>query len=112
MVPGIYLVTFGRPGTSGGAKGVVVVEGDRVHGGDQSNLYRGRIEGEADSIRAKIRVTNHSGSPDTIFGPLKEFELEVAGEEVEGTFRLAGHIAGRPELRIGISGTWQQSLVD
>ena len=112
MVPGIYLVNFGRPGLPVGARGVVVIEGNRVHGGDQANVYRGRIEGAADALRASIRVTNHSGPPDTIFGPLKEFDLDLAGEEVEGTFRLDGTIVGRPELKIRISGTWQQGLVD
>ena len=111
MLTGIYFIDF-KSARQNGVGGLIVVDNGRVHGGDPYNLYRGHVEQTGDTLKARIRVTHYRGPTNTVFGPLKDFELELTGRANGPRFSLAGNIVGKPQFKIEITGDRKAELVD
>jgi hypothetical protein len=98
---GIYSITFAATG-SGAGIGLVVVDNGKIHGGDLSYLYRGRYDSDGSSVRATIHVSHYRGEPNSIFGPLRDFTLNLIGSAGDDTFNLSGQVQGYPQMGISI----------
>ncbi len=102
MKPGIYSVTFSSAdGHIGG--GLLVVDHDRMHGGDAGNAWRGRYEREGDLVKARIEVINWSGRPHSLFGPLQNFFVDLG-------FTATGQVVGHAALTLNLTGRRKAEL--
>lgn len=90
--------------------GVVVMETGRVLGGDAQYIYVGTYKIHNSQAHSRIKVTHYANEPFSIFGPIKEFELELTGTPAHDKFEMQGHVVGRPNLRIGIRFTRRAEL--
>ncbi|WP_286999654.1 MULTISPECIES: GrlR family regulatory protein [Comamonas] len=101
MTSGIFFVQFSVGPQDVGAGLAVLSNGD-VNGGDETYLYRGHIDSYGKQVKASIEVTHYRGPLNSVFGPLRNFTLDLTGTVDEQGFDIHGHIVGRstPEIRI------------
>ncbi len=109
MKPGIYSVTFtSADGHIGG--GLLVVDHDRMHGGDAGNAWRGRYQREGDLVKARIEVINWSGRPHSLFGPLQNFFVDLAFTAQGDDFTATGKVVGQASLTLNLTGRRKADL--
>jgi hypothetical protein len=102
MVSGIYSAEFASDKQMMG-RGVVIFSDNALHGGDEAYYYKGKYKRDGDNnISATVDVGNHSGSPTSIFGPLKSYRLTLNGVANDQGFTLSGHVKEQPSLMITI----------
>lgn len=97
MKDGLYHVSFKSNQQDFGA-GVVTVKDGKVNGGDYAYFYQGDITDES----ALLKVTRFNDQATSVFGPIKEFYLELKVKPVMGYHILEGHIQGQPAMQIQI----------
>lgn len=106
MQDGIYHVTFSSNSNDFG-QGIAVFKGDSVNGGDHGYLYTGTKSGQAGQFTSRLTIKQWNNSVQSVFGPAKEFVLELNGSASGGNGFLAhGHIAGQPQAKITIRGQY------
>lgn len=102
-VEGLWLLYIGdvyknavTPGT--GSAGVVVLDSQRLYGGDSAFFWTGRFEmGHAGSMRATAKVSHYNGSKESVFGfPFDEADIEMVAVRVDdrvmrATVQIKGH---------------------
>jgi hypothetical protein len=110
MDSGIYYVIF-KSQTGRFGDGLVVVDDGKIHGGDQSYLYCGRYKTDGQEIEAEIEVSYYRGEPQSIFGHLPKFSLNLSGNATNDAFTVAGRVFGQSQLVINIEGQKQANLV-
>lgn len=72
MLEALWSVEFiSNVGGTGG--GVVVLETQRLFGGDSQYFYVGTFKVEGPLVRATLKVTHYYGPPSSVFGPISEF---------------------------------------
>jgi len=110
MTPGIYLVTFLASSRAIGW-GLVVVDQERIHGGDHSYLYRGTYVTTGSAVNASIVVSHYQGELSSVLGPLNTFKLDLSGTHSEKGFVLSGHVEGQPQMAITVQGEKKADLL-
>ena len=96
MKSGIYSVNF-RSNSSDGEGGLVVLHDGLIHGGDTRYLYRGTYESENGKSVVNLGVQLYKGSPGSVFGPLKQFHLNlVVDDSDDDCFTAIGSVAELP----------------
>ena len=113
-VEALWSIEFMSNHTRLGGYGVVVLETDRILGGDSSFVYIGEYEYDAKSgvMQAKVRCTNDRKSQISVIG-LDDFELNLKGQLNDGnsrSFTLQGQVAKRPELDLQVRLTRRAEL--
>lgn len=101
MIDGIYSAAFGSSLGNVGT-GVAVFDGHRFHGGDLAYTYKGKFRLDQNKIIATADVSNYSGHPNSIFGPITSFRLTLNGVVTPAGFSLSGQVEGHPQLIIRI----------
>jgi len=109
MIEALYGVEFVSNNNNGGY-GVVVLETGRILGGDSSFVFVGDYEVENGTVRANVKCTNDREMLESIFGNLKEFNLQLEGALNEKEFILQGHMLENPEMKIGVKLTRRAEL--
>jgi hypothetical protein len=99
MLEALWSVEFSSNAQGFGA-GVIVFESSRAFGGDAQYFYIGRYKIVDGILKAEAKVTHYANLPNSIFGPLKEFNLRLEGKIAEPTFDLKGYLVERPEMKI------------
>ena len=86
----LYVAEFGDvAGASYRNGGVVVLETNRIFGGDSGYYYTGTFSIFGDRIEASARITKHNPSWANAFGDdARQFEIRVLGR-IEGEIILA-----------------------
>lgn len=97
MKDGLYHVNF-RSNQQDFGNGVVTVKEGRVNGGDYAYFYQGEITEDS----ALLKVTQHNAQATSVFGPIKEFFLELRVKPAGEAHILEGHVQGHPEMQIQI----------
>lgn len=97
MDPGLYITRFRTP--LDGAAGVIVVEGDRVRGGDSAMYYTGVISGSDKDIKVTLRVRQHDESRTSVFGDVTDFTLVLTGRKTGDTYAFEGRAERGPSFR-------------
>jgi hypothetical protein len=82
--------------------GVVVLETERILGGDGNFYYVGNYEIRGDKIVMKVRVRRHDGVGPPIFPGLDDYEVEGSGTIYEDTMMVGTEVVGRPDKHITI----------
>jgi hypothetical protein len=103
MVSGIYSVVFESNQRRTGS-GIIVMDGQRCHGGDENYIYRGKFRNNEDTLQATVEVSNFTGQLESVMGPYDSYSLSLTGDETPYGFQLSGHIEGRPSDVITIIG--------
>ena len=108
---GIYEVSFSsNVGSSG--RGLIVVSNGAINGGDISHLYQGPYTCAGNTINATLSISQYNSSQQSVFGPLDNFILELSGAVTNGnSFKVAGKVAGQPQLSISINGNMLKPIV-
>jgi len=111
MNNGNYAVSFTGPAGSGSGSGVV--RNGTINGGDASYGYMGKVTVQGDKVTAALNVKRHTPTQMSVFGPLTEFKLDLAGTVTNGNeFTMTGGIPGQPTHKITIRGRKYAELVE
>lgn len=116
MIHGIYSAEF-RSNQGLDGRGIVIVDKEnKMHGGDADYIYRGKFRLDDSSGSTRISVTvdvsNYSGNPNSVFGQLKQYRVELTGVMTSTGFTLAGHVHNQPQMNASIVATKQADLID
>jgi hypothetical protein len=109
MIEAMYGVEFVSNQMSSGY-GVAVLETGRILGGDTSFVYIGSYEVKNGIAYANVKCTNDRDVLESVFGDLKEFNLELQGAVSDREFTLQGHMVEDPSFSIGIKLTRRAEL--
>lgn len=105
MTDGIYHVTFSSSNDLG--EGIAVFKGNSVNGGDHGYLYTGTKTGQSDQFTSMLTIKQWNPVARSIFGPIKEFVLELNGSFSDNnSFVAQGCVAGQPDKKITIRGRY------
>lgn len=93
--------------------GVIVLESERIYGGDSQYFYLGKYKTTGDNgdiLNAEITVTHYHGIPFSIFGTLQKFTVKLTGKCRPDTFEMQGFLVENPALKLGVRLTNQAKL--
>jgi hypothetical protein len=102
QIESLYVVEFGDIAGFGYRNGgVVILETNRVFGGDSGYFYLGDYSVFGDRFAACVKITKHNPSWENVFGDdAPQFEIRVLGS-IEGDIIVAGmERLDRPGLRL------------
>jgi hypothetical protein len=103
MNDGIYHVRFSA-GHGQIGEGLAVIKSGKVNGGDPGYLYTGTLVQSGTTATSQLHIKQWNPSVRSVFGPLKAFDLTLAGSTSADGFTVNGSIAGQPGQRIQIAG--------
>lgn len=103
MNDGIYHVRFSA-GHGQIGEGIAVIKSGKVNGGDPGYLYTGTMIHVGVSATSQLHIKQWNPMVRSVFGPLKEFDLTLAGSVTADGFAVNGSISGQPGQRIQIAG--------
>lgn len=103
MNDGIYHVRFSA-GHGQIGEGLAVIKSGKVNGGDTGYLYTGTLIQSGMTATSQLHVKQWNPTARSVFGPLKAFDLTLAGTGSGDEFTVNGSIAGQPGQRIQIMG--------
>jgi hypothetical protein len=90
--------------------GVVVLETDRLVGGDAQYFYIGRYKIESGIIEADVDVEHYAGQPFSIFGPSQRLKVILKGKVVYPVMELQGCLANNPKQTFTVRCTKRADL--
>lgn len=87
-------------------EGLAVFKDETINGGDHAYLYLGSYKEAGDSVTAKLKIKKWNNSAISVFGPLKDFDLELQGnfQSAGAAFQVTGHTPQMPGATITIIG--------
>ena len=104
MIDGIYRVTFSSNSNDFG-EGIAVFKGASVNGGDHGYIYTGTKSEDGAQFNSSLTIKQWNPSVPSVFGPIKEYILEIIGNSSGGNDFLAhGHVVGQAQAKITIRG--------
>lgn len=110
MFDGLWTVEFESTVNRYG-QGVVVINNERILGGDDGYYYCGRCKITSKKIKADLAITRYNANISSVFGDLDHFSLTIQGElEDEYLFKARGTIANYPDIEIYIEGKKKEDL--
>jgi len=101
MIEALYGVEF-ESNMNDAGYGVVVLETERILGGDSSFVFVGNYKLENGIIKAEVKCTK--------FGDIDEFTLSLSGKPQRNEFILQGYMIENPAMKIGIKLTRRAEL--
>ena len=90
--------------------GVVVLETDRLVGGDAQYFYVGKYKVEDHILEADVVVQHYAGLPFLIFGPSEIHKVILKGEITVPVMKLQGHLANDPKRTFSVKCTKRADL--
>ena len=109
MNDGLWIIEFWSPlGLFG--RGVMVVDGERVLGGDLGYYYSGQCKFENGRVSGEIDIIRFDPSAVSVFGDIESFTLSLQGK-MQGT-DFAGQATSEdfPNLKVEIKGSKREDL--
>jgi len=107
-VEALYGIEFVSLSDSG--YGVVILETNRIFGGDSSFVYIGDYEVKNGKVYADVKCTNDRKTLPSIFGDINEFNLHLEGDLGDKEIILYGQMIENPEQKIGVKLTRRSEL--
>lgn len=99
----LWAVSFSSS-VGGAGTGVITFQGNKLFGGDSGYYYQGTYSIDAaGNMTATAKVTQYNPGMTSIFGPLTEFSLALAGHAQGGNVKVTGSIIGQPGAKINIA---------
>ena len=90
--------------------GVVVLETEKILGGDSQYFYVCKYEVNNQELEAEIEVTHYSGEANSIFGPEDKFSVKITGEIKKEIMMGQGHRVDNPQRKLGVRLTRRAEL--
>ncbi|MBU4388723.1 MAG: hypothetical protein KKB23_04205 [Proteobacteria bacterium] len=109
MFDGLWTVEFISTINQYGS-GVLIVNGDKLLGGDDGYYYSGTWTIRGNTIEATIAVLKHNPNSISVFGNIDHFQLNLIGEIDEYQFNATGTIVNNPQAQIKVVGTKREDL--
>ena len=103
MLSGIFYVEF-KANNNDFGRGLIIIDEGRANGGDDKFLFRGRFDTYNGDIQAVIEVNHYRGEPTSVFGPIKNFTLNLSGKSDGNTFTVTGGVVNMNGAAITIRG--------
>lgn len=110
MLEGVWSVEFiarEGAGADGIEAGTITFKDGKAIGGDDHYHYAGEYELSGDKLTGTVAVLHFAGPMHTVFGDLKEFEMELSGTVAPDSFILEGTLIGSSEDDVAIRLTKQ-----
>ena len=107
MKDGLYAVNFKSSSQDFGS-GVISVQNGNVNGGDHGYFYQGKIVINDSKLSGTIQIKQWNRNVPSVFGPIPQFDLPLAGQFEGNNFELQGSVAGQT---IKIAGRYLAELV-
>lgn len=104
MINGLWTVEFISTHKRYG-KGVLIINENRLLGGDEGYYYTGNCNITDNIITGTITIIRYDRNIISVFGDIDKFELNISGQINENMFNVIAHIDGHPEERIQVNGT-------
>ena len=111
MLEGVWSVEFiAREGEGAGGieAGIITFENGKAIGGDDHYHYAGEYELSGNRLTGTVAVLHYAGPMHTVFGDLKEFEMELSGTVAPDSFILEGTLIGSTGDDVAIRLTKQE----
>src|SRR5688572_14202113 len=109
MLEALWSVEFVSNTQNFGA-GVAVFETGRIFGGDSQYYYIGSYRVKDGLLHADLEINHYAGSPSSVFGPAKQFNLKLSGKPADPVMQVSGHVVQHPQLQIYIRLTRRADL--
>jgi hypothetical protein len=113
-VEGMYVVEFGDvalPVQQYRNGGVVVLETNRIFGGDSGYYYVGTFATKDGRIDATARIVKHDPNWTNAFGDASQsFNIKMSGTVTNGVIQGSMERLDGPGIRLPIRMTWKESL--
>lgn len=94
MKDGLYAVNF-KSSTQDFGSGVISVQNGKVNGGDHGYFYQGHVGIDDSKLSGTIQIKQWNRNVTSVFGPIPQFDLPLAGQSKGDTFELEGSVAGQ-----------------
>lgn len=94
MKDGLYAVNFKSSSQDFGS-GVISVQKGSVNGGDHGYYYQGQIVINESKLSGTIQIKQWNRNVPSVFGPIPQFDLPLAGQFEGDNFELQGSVAGQ-----------------
>lgn len=106
---GLWVVEFSSTlGMFG--RGVMVLNGERVLGGDVGYYYSGQCTFEEDRIKAQVDVIRFDPNSVSIFGDLDSFTLILDGTISGNDFQARATSESSPNIEMEVKGSKREDL--
>lgn len=111
MIEALYGIHFTSSRGDGGG-GVVVLETERVLGGDSSFVYIGSYKVKDGAIHAEVQCTNDRRTMQSIFGDIHAYTVILSGSVKPGykSIALTGHLKENPSQTVEVHLTRRAEL--
>ncbi|MFH1994185.1 MAG: GrlR family regulatory protein [Nitrospinota bacterium] len=109
MFDGLWTVEFVSTINRYG-KGVLVINGSRLLGGDNGYYYSGTCKISNNNFEAKITVIKYDTGSISVFGNIDHFELMLNGKIDENRFDAIATIANNEKAKMSVVGTKKEDL--
>jgi hypothetical protein len=90
--------------------GVVVLDTERLFGGDAQYFYVGNYKVEDHVLEADVVVQHYAGLPFLVFGPSEVHKVTLKGEITAPIMILNGHLANDPNRTFSVKCTKRAKL--
>ena len=108
MYDGLWTVEFASTIRFG--KGILVLNNDRLLGGDAGYYYTGQYQLNENNFQGNIDIIRYDPSSISVFGNLDQFSLSFSGEISNYHFSVTAFIEGNPEHKINITGNKKEEM--
>jgi len=109
MINGLWTVEFISTIKRYG-KGVIIINDERILGGDDGYYYSGKGNVTGNKIEAIINCIKYDQNSISIFGNIDHFQLKIQGEIDEYQLKAKGTIINNPQAVIEVVGTKREDL--
>nr|VFJ59898.1 MAG: T3SS negative regulator,GrlR [Candidatus Kentron sp. FW] len=110
ILDGLWTVEFQTTKNRYG-RGVLIIDKERVLGGDAGYYYSGTCNIVENEIHADLTIIKYSPGDISVFGNLDHFQLKIDGKFDEYQLTATGNASEIPDVGIFIVGTKKEDLV-
>lgn len=100
---GLWRVQFhssALPGGQAAGAGVVVFQAGRIIGGDSWMYYEGAFSENGDNLSGTLHIGTHTQGGQSVFGPIKEFNLKISGTVRGNNISATGEVVEQPGMQL------------
>ena len=104
MIDGLWTVEFSST-TNRYGKGILIINQNRLLGGDEGYYYTGSCKVNGENIAGKLTVIRYDSNAVSVFGDIDTFELNFSGQINDNEFNMIANIDNSLGENIKVNGT-------
>jgi hypothetical protein len=99
MIEGLWSIEFGsNQGIFG--TGIVILERERIFGGDANYFYLGKYKVENNTLKAEVESTHYSGKPLSVVDSGTKLRFVFEGTADARIMYCKGYLASDPNIKV------------